>query len=118
MLRSKFFTSEQVQAIVNDFRSAGLPPEDVAILEFAVKLTDHAYKVTPRDIQRMRDLGLTDEDIINVAAAAAQRNFYSKLLDALGAEPDEEYRQLEPGLRAALDVGRRIGNGQMEEGKP
>lgn len=112
MLRSKFFTDEQVAAIARDFRSAGLPAQDVAILEFAEKLTDHAYKITPRDIQRLRDVGLSDEEIIDVAAAAAQRNFFSKLIDALGAEPDEAYRQMDPDLREALDVARRLEPGQ------
>lgn len=112
MLRSKFFTDEQVAAIARDFRSAGLPAQDVAILEFAEKLTDHAYKITPRDIQRLRDVGLSDEEIIDVAAAAAQRNFFSKLIDALGAQPDEAYRQMDPDLRGALDVARRLEPGQ------
>lgn len=109
MLRSKFFTSEQVTAIARDFRQAGLPAQDVAILEFAEKVTDHAYKITPRDVQRLRDVGLSDEEIIDVAAAAAQRNFFSKLIDALGAQPDEDTRQIEPELREALDVAGRLG---------
>lgn len=108
MLRSKFFSSEQVAAIARDFRSAGLPAQDVAILEFAEKLTDHAYKITPRDIQRLHDVELSEEEIIDVAATAAQRNFFSKLIDALGAQPDETYRQMDPQLREALDVGQRL----------
>ncbi len=40
-----------------------------------------------------------------LAAAAAARSFYSKLLDALGTEPDEEYRTMEAPLREALTVG-------------
>ena len=60
MLRSKFFTSQQVEAIVRDFRSAGLPANEVALLEFAVKLTDHAYKITPRDVDGLRAHGFAD----------------------------------------------------------
>lgn len=108
MLRSKFFTSEQVSSIVRDFRTAGLPPNEVAMLEFAVKLTDHAYKVTPRDMDGLRAHGFTDEEIIDIAAAAAVRNFISKLVDALGAEPETSAGELEPELREALDVGARL----------
>lgn len=89
MLRSKFFTSEQVEAIVRDFHSAGLPAKDVAMLDFAVKLTDHAYKITPRDVDGLR-------------------NFISKLVDALGAEPDPSVHELDAGLRTALDVAGRL----------
>ena len=109
MLRSKFYTSQQVEAIVRDFRSAGLPANEVAMLEFAVKLTDHANKITPRDVDGLRAHGFADEEIIDIAAAAAVRNFISKLVDALGAEPDASVHELEPQLRTALDVGGRLG---------
>lgn len=107
MLRSKFFSAEQVEALVRDHRRAGLGEQDVAIIDFALKLTDHAYKITPRDVDRLRSLSLSDEEIVDVAAAASQRNFASRLYDALGAEPDKAYRTLEPSLQAALDVGGR-----------
>ena len=108
MLRSKFFTSEQVQAIVRDYRAASLPANEVAMLDFAVKLTDHAYRVTPRDIEGLRSHGFTDEEIVDIASAAAVRNFISKLVDALGAEPDASVQELEPGLRGALDVAGKL----------
>jgi len=108
VLRSKFFTSEQVEAIVRDFRSAGLPPHEVAMLEFAVKLTDHAYKITPRDIDGLRAHSFTDEEIIDIAGAAAVRNFISKMVDALGAEPEASVSELDAGLRETLDVGGRL----------
>jgi len=109
VLRSKFFTPEQVEAIVRDYRhrSAGLTEQEIAVLDYALKLTDSAYKITGRDLDRLRDVGLADEEIVEVAAAAAQRNFASRLYDALGAEPDEAYRQLETSLVEALDVGDR-----------
>jgi hypothetical protein len=40
--------------------------------------------------------------------AAAARCFFSKTLDALGVRADPSYRELEPGLRQALVVGRPI----------
>jgi uncharacterized peroxidase-related enzyme len=107
VLRSKFFSPAQVEAIVSDYRGAGLTGQEVAILDFAVKLTDHAYKMTPRDTDRLRAVGLSDEEIVEVASAAAQRNLVSRLYDALGAEPDEAYRDLESSLVEALDVGGR-----------
>jgi alkylhydroperoxidase family enzyme len=109
VLRSKFYSAEQVEAIVRDFRNAGLDPADVAMMAFAHKITLHAHRVTPEDIAELRSLGFIDEDILDIVLAAAARNFYSKALDALGAEPDEAYRELEPSLRKALSVGRSFG---------
>jgi uncharacterized peroxidase-related enzyme len=93
VLRSKFYSAEQVEAIVKDYRTAGLSKEEVALIDFAIKLTDHAYKITPRDIDRLHGLGVSDEEIVDVAATAAQRNFFSKLVDALGGEPEESFRR-------------------------
>jgi uncharacterized peroxidase-related enzyme len=108
VLRSKFFSDEQVAAIVRDHRTAGLAPREVAMLDFALKLTDHAYTITARDVEALRAQGFTDEEIVDVAAAAALRNFVSKLVDALGAEPDPHVHALDAGLRQALDVGGKL----------
>ena len=89
VLTSNIFDRGQLEAITRDFRSAGLPPEDVAVMEVAEKVALHAYRVTPDDIQRLRDFGLTDPEIFNVVLASAARCFFSKSLDAMGAEPDE-----------------------------
>jgi hypothetical protein len=45
---------------------------------------------------------------MDVVLTAAARCFFSKTLDALGAEPDSAYWNLDPGLRDALTVGRPI----------
>lgn len=111
MLRSKFFSAEQVEAIVRDYHNAGLEPAEVAMMAFAEKLTLNAYKITEKDIDELRAHGFTDAEILDIALAAAARNFFSKLLDAVGAEPDAEYLKLEKGLRKALAVGRPFGEG-------
>ncbi len=94
---------------MRDYRSAGLPPAEVAMMAFTEKVTLHAHTVTPEDIEELRDHGFSDAEILDIALAAAVRNFYSKALDALGAEPDSKYLELEPELRAALAVGRPFG---------
>jgi uncharacterized peroxidase-related enzyme len=109
VLRARFFSTEQVEAIVNNYRDAGLQPLEVAIIAFAKKLTQHAYKVTQKDVDGLRARGLADVEILDIAAAAAARNFISRLFDALGAEPDAEYLKLDERLRATLTVGRPFG---------
>jgi alkylhydroperoxidase family enzyme len=77
-------------------------------MDLAAKVVDNATSVTQEDVDRLRSLGLSDPEIFDVVAAAAARCFYSKTLDALGAQPDAAYAELEPGLRDALVVGRPI----------
>lgn len=99
-----------VLAVERDFRAAGLPERDVAMLEYAEKVTVAAHTVTEADIQRLRQQGFSGEQIFDVALCAAVRNFLSRLLDAVGAVPDPEFQGLEPAdLRAALTVGRQVG---------
>jgi uncharacterized peroxidase-related enzyme len=109
VLRNQFFKPEEVEAIVRDYRKAGLTAADVAMLAFAEKVTLHAYRVTEEDVNKLRRHGFTDSDILDIVLAAAARNFYSRVVDAVGAEPDPEYRDLEAGFRQALVVGRPFG---------
>jgi alkylhydroperoxidase family enzyme len=106
VLRSQVFTDEQVEAIARDFRSAGLTAPEVAMMDYAQKIALHAYKVIPEDIDRLRTHGLSDETILDVALTAAARCFFSKLLDAIGAEPDQEYGEMPSTLLDALTTGR------------
>jgi uncharacterized peroxidase-related enzyme len=108
LLAERFFDPELVRALARDHRSAGLEEVDVAVMDLAAKVVDDATSVTQADVDRLRDLGLNDAEIFDVVAAAAARCFYSKTLDALGAQPDAEYAELEPSLRDALVVGRPI----------
>jgi hypothetical protein len=46
--------------------------------------------------------------ILDFVRAAAARCYFSKVLDAVGCDPDSAFNELEPGLRDALTVGRPI----------
>jgi uncharacterized peroxidase-related enzyme len=109
ILASKFLEPEELRALVADHRSSGLDEVDVAVMDLAEKVADDATSVTQADIDRLRELGLTDPEILDVVLAAAARCFFSKVLDGVGALPDREYSdKLEPELREALTVGRPI----------
>lgn len=99
----------QVQAIVTDFRHAGLEPAEVAMMAFAQKVALDAHAITPEEVDALRRHGFSDAEILDITLAAAMRCFFSKTLDALGAEPDLSYSALEPELRETLAVGRPHG---------
>lgn len=110
VLRSQFFSPEEVEAIARDYRSAGLSEVDVAVMALAEKVTLNAYKVTEEDLEKLRAHGLADSDILDIILAASARCFFSKVLDATGAEPDKEaYGTMAPELREVLVVGRPFG---------
>ncbi|MFI5229339.1 MAG: peroxidase, partial [Gemmatimonadales bacterium] len=77
-------------------------------MAFAEKLVVHADQITDRDVAALREHGFSDEEIFDIAATSAARCFFSKLLDALGAQADSSFNELEPTLRAVLTVGRPV----------
>src|SRR6266581_8333658 len=99
---------EPVREIALDHRAAGLDEVDVAVMDLAERVVDDATAIGDADLQRLRDLGLSETEIMDVVLAAAARCFFSKTLDALGVRPDASYSELEPELREALVVGRPI----------
>ncbi len=109
VLLNEFMDADSLQAVVSDHRTAGLDEADVAVMDLAERVAADATSVTQEDIDRLRSLGLSDADVVDVVLAAAARCFFSKALDALGARPDARFtQQLEPGIRAALTVGHAI----------
>jgi alkylhydroperoxidase family enzyme len=99
---------EPVLDLARDRRAAGLDEVDVAIMDFAEKVVDDASSITEGDRQTLRELGLSDAEIMDVSLAAAARCFFSKTLDAIGVLPDASFQELEPELREVLVVGRPI----------
>lgn len=79
-----------------------------AMMAFVEKVVRNAHEITRTDIDELRSHGYGDEEIFDLTAAAAARCFFSKLLDALGVEPDSSFHALGPNLRVALTVGRTI----------
>ncbi len=106
VLRERF--GEPVLDIALDHRAAGLDEVDVAVMDLSERVVDDATSIGDADLQRLRDLGLSETEIMDVILTAAARCFFSKTLDALGVRPDASYREMEPQMRGALVVGRPI----------
>jgi uncharacterized peroxidase-related enzyme len=102
---------EPVHEIARDHRAAGLDDVDVAVMDLAERVVDDASSIDAADLQRLRDLGLSDAEVMDVVLAAAARCFFAKTIDAMGVLPDASYRELEPELREVLVVGRPIADG-------
>jgi alkylhydroperoxidase family enzyme len=99
---------EPVREIAVDHRSAGLDEVDVAVMDLAERVVEDATSIDSAYLQRLRNLGLSQMEIMDVVLAAAARCFFSKTLDALDVRADTGYRELESALREALVVGRPI----------
>ena len=108
VLLKKFYSEEQLTRIAQDYQSADLTPAEVAMMAFAEKVVCDATAINQKDIDNLHQIGFTDAEIFDITTTAAARCFFSKTLDALGTEPDENYMVLGENLRQALTVGRPI----------
>ena len=100
--------NEPVREIALDHRAAGLDEVDVAVMDLAERVVDDATSIGDDDLRRLRELGLSETEIMDVVLAATARCFFSKTLDALSVLPDASYRELDAELREVLVVGRPI----------
>lgn len=108
ILLDDYYDTKQLSEIAKDYNNAKLSDAEVTMMAFAEKIVRDASSVTQQDIDRLKAHGFTDADIFDIAASASARCFFSKLLDALGAQPDSHYTKLDSALRQTLTVGRAI----------
>lgn len=107
-LREKFYSAEDAEAIARDYRNAGLDPADVAMMAYAEKVATDATTITQQDIDELHDHGFSDEAIFDIASAAGVRAFFTKVLAAVGIQPDASYEEtLDPALYQALVASTR-----------
>ena len=101
-------TEDEVRSLTTSGFGEELAPDEAAVVRYAAKVTRDASSITQADIDELRGHGFTDAEIFDVAAAAAARCFFSKMLDATGTPPDPVFKEKIPGLVDVLSVGRRI----------
>lgn len=99
-------SKEAVLAVQRDFRTAGLSDRDVEMLAYAEKITADASKVTQLDIDRLRSVGFSDQEICDIALCAAFRCFVSRFFDAVGAGPEAAFIDGDEEFRATMTVGK------------
>src|SRR5487761_107181 len=94
LLRSLEVPETRLVDLLSDYHHAGLPAAEVALLDFALKLTHRARSVNWEDIDALRQYGFDDESILETVLVTAQGPYLCTLSTGLGPEPDFELRKL------------------------
>lgn len=81
---------EALAALHASVADAPLTLADRAIIDYALKLTRAPYAVQESDIQRLRDTGLDDADILHVNLVAAYFNFVNRIALGLGVPHSDD----------------------------
>jgi uncharacterized peroxidase-related enzyme len=96
-------------SIAADPDGGSLDATDRAVVAFASKVALDAAAISPADVDALRAVGLSDNDIADVVFAAAARCFFAKVLDGVGVSADHQLAAaFDPGVVEQLTVGRPI----------
>ena len=78
-----------------NYRLADLKPNQRAMIDFAVKMTEESYKIEEIDRQTLRDNGYSDQDIWDIASIASFFNMSNRMASAIDMRPNVEYHSLD-----------------------
>jgi uncharacterized peroxidase-related enzyme len=76
------------EKIVQDYRRAGLDEKTRAMLDYAVKITKTPVECDEADIEKLRALGFSVDDVYDVITTASVYNYNNRVAEAAGHIPD------------------------------
>ncbi|CUH40581.1 putative peroxidase-related enzyme [Jannaschia seosinensis] len=79
------------EAIAMNYRMAPIDARQRAMLDFAVRMTRASAEIEEADRARLREYGLRDRDIFDLAAVAGFFNMTNRVASATAMRPNPEY---------------------------
>ena len=103
-----FFSSEEICAIAEQRPVESITEAEQEMMRFSRQVARDASTVESADVDRLKAFGFSDAEVFDIAAVAAGRAFFTKVLDAVGSLPDAGFMSINEDLRTPLTVGRPI----------
>ena len=73
-----------VRALREDYTTAPLSEQERVMVDYVVKLTKDATRVSPADHEKLRAVGFDDTGILQITLIASWFNYINRVADALG----------------------------------
>ncbi|MGH3442700.1 MAG: carboxymuconolactone decarboxylase family protein [Nitriliruptorales bacterium] len=94
-LRRLLKDDELLARVEDDFETAGLDDRRLAILRFSRLLTERPARTSAADVDRLREVGFDDRDILHIVEVVAYYAYANRIADGLGIElepwiPDDD----------------------------
>jgi uncharacterized peroxidase-related enzyme len=103
-----YFSGEEICAIAEQRPVESISEAEQEMMRFSRQVARDASTVEAADVERLKSHGFSDAEVFDIAAVAAGRAFFTKVLDAVGSLPDAGFMSIDENLRAPLTVGRPI----------
>lgn len=85
-LRQQSKDANLASQIMHDYRTADIDDVLRAMLDYAAKLTKEPSSMQEADVEGLREVGLSDEEILSVVLVVCNYAFMTRLADGLGVE--------------------------------
>jgi uncharacterized peroxidase-related enzyme len=75
---------ELIEALKQDYTTAPISDQERVMVDYVVKLTKDATRVSKDDHERLRAAGFDDKAILQITLIASWFNYINRVADALG----------------------------------
>jgi alkylhydroperoxidase family enzyme len=80
---------EEVAKVISDWREADLDEQEKAMLAFTEKFTLSPGEMGDADIDKLRQAGFSEDEILAIGLGAGYRNWVDRIADLLGVEEEK-----------------------------
>ena len=77
--------------IASNYRKADITPRQKAMLDFALKVSKNSHEVSNTDIDNMRELGFSNDDIWDIGAISALFALSNRMANLTSMRPNDQF---------------------------
>lgn len=82
------FPKEKIDTLTKNIEKSEITPRDRKILQYVKKATLTPHRITDKETDELKSMGLTDSQIVEILGVMEMYTAYNKFLDALAVEID------------------------------
>ena len=91
ILRIREKNPQLADQIASNYRKADITPRQKAMLDFALKVSKCSHEINNTDIDDMRELGFSNDDIWDVGAISALFALSNRMANLTSMRPNDEF---------------------------
>ena len=91
ILRIREKNPQLADQISSNYRKADITPRQKAMLDFALKVSKSSHEISNADIENMRELGFSNDDIWDIGAISALFALSNRMANLTSMRPNDEF---------------------------
>ena len=91
ILRIREKNPQLADQIATNYRKADITPRQKAMLDFALKVSKSSHEISNADIENMRELGFSNDDIWDIGAISALFALSNRMANLTSMRPNDDF---------------------------